>query len=258
MINRFSSRRTKLDQTFLNQRLQGAQTYDRIAGYFRSSILEVAGESLESITGQIRVICNSDLNVKDVETAKAANYAMRREWCAAEPENYSEKAKPRFARLYQFLRSGKMQVKVLPREKFGLVHGKAGVVTLANGAKTSFMGSTNETYDAWKLHYELVWEDKSPEAIQWVQEEFDALWHHPLAVNLADFVIEDIGRLSHRSVFPSVEVWREEADPGAPIIETPVYRQEYGLWAHQKYFVTLAFEAHKGPHGARFVPIVKG
>jgi|SoiMethySBSTD1v2_1073268.scaffolds.fasta_scaffold296153_3 hypothetical protein len=25
--------------------------------------------------------------------------------------------------------------------------------------KTCFMGSFNETYDAWKLHYELVWED---------------------------------------------------------------------------------------------------
>lgn len=253
MINRFSSRRTRLDHTFLNQRLQGAQSYDRIAGYFRSSILEVAGEALESITGSIRVICNSDLNVWDVETAKAANYAMRREWCDAEPENYSEKAKPRFARLYKFLRSGKMHVNVLPREKFGLVHGKAGVITLANGDKTAFMGSTNETLDAWKLHYELVWEDSSPDAVQWVQEEFDALWHHPLAVPLAEFVIEDVGRLSQRSVFPSVEVWREEADPGAPIIETPVYRQEYGLWAHQKYFVTLAFEAHKGPHGARFV-----
>jgi hypothetical protein len=31
MINRFSSRRTKLDQTFLNQRLQGAQTDDRLS-----------------------------------------------------------------------------------------------------------------------------------------------------------------------------------------------------------------------------------
>jgi PLD-like domain len=167
MINRYSSRRTRLDQTFLNQRLQSAQTYDRIAGYFRPSILEVAGESLESITGTIRVICNSDLNRQDVDTAKAANYAMRREWCATEPEQYGAPAKPRFARLYQFLRSGKLQVKVLPREKFGLVHGKAGVITLANGDKTAFMGSTNETYDAWKLHYELVWEDSSPDAIAW-------------------------------------------------------------------------------------------
>lgn len=100
---------------------------------------------MENITGQIRVICNSDLNVQDVDTAKAANYAMRREWCAVEPEKYSEKAKPRFARLYQFLRSGKMHVKVLPREKFGLVHGKAGIVTMATGAKTfSFVTSSAE------------------------------------------------------------------------------------------------------------------
>ena len=26
-----------------------------------------------------------------------------------------------------------------------------------------------------------------------------------------------------------------------------------GLWEHQKYFVKLAFDAHRGPHGARFV-----
>lgn len=253
MINRFSSRRTRLDETFLNQRLQGAKSYDRIAGYFRSSILEVAGEAIEAIQTPVRIICNSDLNLEDVQTAKAANYAQRREWCAAKPEEYSPQAKPRFQRLYNLLRTSKLQVRVLPREKFGLVHGKAGVITLADGTQTAFMGSINETYHAWKLHYELVWEDTSPEAVQWVQEEFDALWHHPFAYNLADFVIEDIGRIAHRTVLPSVEVWREEADPAAPIIETPVYRKEFGLWAHQKYFVDLAFTAHKGPHGARFV-----
>jgi superfamily II DNA or RNA helicase len=231
----------------------GAQAYDRIAGYFSSSILEVAGEALESISSPIRVVCNSDLDGREVETAKAANYAMRREWCAAHPEQYSDKAKDRFARLYAFLRSGKMQIRVLPREKFGLVHGKAGVITLADGHKTCFIGSANETYDAWRLHYELLWEDDAPEAVQWVQEEFDALWHSPFTVPLADFVIEDVGRLAQRSVVPSVEVWRDAPEPATPLIETPVYRQEYGLWEHQKYFVTLAFEAHKGPHGARFI-----
>jgi len=55
MIRRFSSRRQKLDQCFLNERLKGAKGYDRIAGYFSSSILEVAGEALESIKiGDIR------------------------------------------------------------------------------------------------------------------------------------------------------------------------------------------------------------
>jgi hypothetical protein len=32
-----------------------------------------------------------------------------------------------------------------------------------------------------------------------------------------------------------------------------VYRQEVGLWEHQKHFVKLAFDAHRTPHGARFV-----
>ena len=66
-------------------------------------------------------------------------------------------------------------------------------------------------------------------------------------------MIEDLGRLSQRTVIPTVEIWREEGDLAAPIIETPVYRKEYGLWEHQKYFVKLAFEAHKGPNGARFI-----
>jgi len=49
MITRHSSRENPLDESFLNQKLQNAQAYDRIAGYFRSSIFEVAGEALESV-----------------------------------------------------------------------------------------------------------------------------------------------------------------------------------------------------------------
>ncbi len=252
MINRFSSRRQMLGHSFLNSRLNKALSYDRIAGYFRSSLLEVAGEALESMTGAVRIVCNSDLNLRDVETARAAQYAMRQEWCEAKPEKIGMVAQPRFARLYDFLTSGKLQVRVMPREKFGLIHGKAGVITLADGQKTSFLGSANETGEAWQTNYELLWEDDSLEAVEWVQEEFDALWHSPFAVPLAEFVVEDIGRLARRSVISSVVQWREEAEPAAPVIEAPVYRREYGLWEHQKYFIQLAFEAHRSG-GARLV-----
>jgi ERCC4-related helicase len=252
LINRFSSRRQMLGHSFLNSRLNKALSYDRIAGYFRSSLLEVAGEALESMTGAVRIVCNSDLNLRDVETARAAQYAMRQEWCEAKPEKIGMVAQPRFARLYDFLTSGKLQVRVMPREKFGLIHGKAGVITLADGQKTSFLGSANETGEAWQTNYELLWEDDSLEAVEWVQEEFDALWHSPFAVPLAEFVVEDIGRLARRSVISSVVQWREEAEPAAPVIEAPVYRREYGLWEHQKYFIQLAFEAHRSG-GARLV-----
>jgi len=65
-IHRFSSRRQRLDRSFLRQRLRDARAYDRIAGYFRSSLLEVAGEELESVQGVIRVVCNSDLSPERV------------------------------------------------------------------------------------------------------------------------------------------------------------------------------------------------
>ena len=252
-MQRYSSRRKGLDKDFINQKLQGAVSYDRIAGFFRSSILEVAGEALEKLDGTIRVVCNSDLSVQDVETAKAARTAIRRSWCAGEPEKSPLLSHPRFARLFAFLSQGKMQVRVLPDEVFGLIHGKAGVITYADGSKTSFLGSANESKTAWKLNYELVWEDESEDSIIWVQEEFDALWNHPQAVPLADFVVKDINRIAHR-----VEIDRQQwlaepkPDPASAIVETPIYRQELGLWAHQKFFIKKAFEDHL-MGGARYI-----
>ena len=253
MIKRHSSRRQPLDRGFLAQRLAGAKGYDRIAGYFSSSILEVAGEALEAVEGKIRVVCNSGLLPADVEVAKAAQAAMRREWCGFRPEGLGEAAKPRFKRLYELLRSGKMEIRVLPDAVFGLIHGKAGVVSLANGRRTSFLGSANESKAAFRLNYELLWEDDSPEAVAWVQEEFDALWSSSFAVPLADFIVQDLDRLSRRELLGDLDAWRDAPDPAAAVVEAPVYRREVGLWEHQKHFVKLAFDAHRGPHGARFV-----
>ena len=253
MINRFSSRRQPLSPSFIQKKLKGAVSYDRIAGFFRSSLLEVAGEQLETIAGKIRVVCNSDIDRRDVGTAKAAQMAMRKSWCAGEPEKLGEGSKNRFARLYELLASGKLEVRVLPDDTFGLIHGKAGVIRYQNGRQTCFMGSVNESLSGWKLNYELVWEDDSAAAVAWVQEEFDALWYHPEAIPLSDFVIKDIQRLALREEVP-VAAWKDdpEGNPAAGVVETPVYRANYGLWAHQKYFIRLAYEAHK-LGGARFV-----
>ena len=255
MLTRYSSRRRPLDTGFLTPRLAGARSYDRIAGYFSSSILEVAGEALESVEGKIRIVCNSGLSRADVEVAKAAQAAMRREWCDSRPEDLGDGARPRFRRLYDFLRSGKVEIRVLPDDVFGLIHGKAGVITRGDGGQTSFLGSANESGAAFRLNYELVWEDDSPEAVAWVQEEFDTLWSSPFAVRLADFVVRDLDRLSRRELIGDVARWRDapDPDPASVVVEAPVYRKEVGLWEHQKHFVKLAFDAHRGPHGARFV-----
>lgn len=251
MIQRYSSRTKHLDSSFISDRLKNAKSYDRIAGFFRSSILEIAGESIESMNGIVRVVCNSDLDIRDVETAKAANMAMRKSWCEGEPEKLPYSSNGRFIKLYELLKSKKLQVKVLPDKTFGLIHGKAGVITLADGLKISFIGSVNESITAWKINYELLWEDDSLEGIEWTQSEFDALWNHPSAVPLSEFVIEDIGRIATRKEV-DLDTWKKEEKPEESIVETPVYRKEYGLWPHQKYFVEVAFKAHQRG-GARYI-----
>lgn len=42
MIQCHSNRRHRLERDVLNRRLEGATSYDRIAGYFRSSLFETA------------------------------------------------------------------------------------------------------------------------------------------------------------------------------------------------------------------------
>jgi hypothetical protein len=156
MRTRHSSRRSRLDQTVLNQRLDGAVGYDRIAGYFRSSLFEVAGEAIASVTGPVRIVCNSDLDPQDLITAAAAQAALRRSWCSGKPEEAPPAALPRYRALYAALTSKRTEVRVLPDSAFGLIHGKAGVVRRADGSATAFLGSVNESVSAWKLNYELL------------------------------------------------------------------------------------------------------
>ena len=169
MITRHSSRRGSL-ATLLPELLEDATRYDRIAGYFNSSVLEIAGESLERMPAgsKARIIANSDLDLLDVTSAQQAARAITQSWRAGQPEDVTPATQARLRRLSKFLSEGRIEVRVLPDEVFGLVHGKAGVVYRRDGSKVAFMGSTNESKRAWTLNYEIVWVDESPEGIGWV------------------------------------------------------------------------------------------
>ncbi|MDR3281081.1 MAG: phospholipase D-like domain-containing protein [Synergistaceae bacterium] len=258
MLNRYSSRTHKLSEQFINAKLAGAVSYDRIAGYFCSSILEVAGEAIEAVSGKVRVICNSGLSPEDVRVAGLAKIRMRQEWNEYKPEEVfaTAGAISRLSRLYSLLSSGKLEVRVLPDEIYGLMHGKAGVITYADGLSASFLGSVNETKSAYTTNYEMVWEDDSAESVAWIQEEFDYFWNDKNAVPLSDFIIADIDRVSKRKL-TTLKDWRElsKDDDAVPSVaaEEPIFRNEFGLWAHQKYFVVRAFEEHKQRGGARLL-----
>ncbi len=78
MLRRYSSRRASLYEDFLRPRLAGAERYDRIAGYFQSSLLELASESLAHIP-RIRIVCNTEVNPDDVQAVRMAAGGRGRE-----------------------------------------------------------------------------------------------------------------------------------------------------------------------------------
>ncbi len=255
MIHRhaFQRSRDQSGRSFLSERLTGAVSYDRIAGYFDSSLLELAGEALEGVQGTIRVVCNSDIDAAD---KLAAEQAQRLSFFKNDPETLVRRGTDRLARLVRLLSgSGQahLEVRVLPDAAFGLIHGKAGVIRYADGRRTSFLGSANETFSGWALNYELVWEDDSDEACDWVDHEFDRLWTHPMARPLSQAVIAEIDRLSRRTEI-GLATWAGDEVPEAAslAVEAPIFRRESGLMPHQKHFVQMAWRAHRA-HGARFL-----
>jgi len=243
-IHRFSSRRQRLDHAFLSKKLAGARAYRRIAGYFRSSIFELVGEEIAGIP-KVQIVCNSELDAADVAVSKnVRETALKERWNEAPAEVEALLHKDRYRKLHDLLTSGRVEIRVVPKDRL-FIHGKAGVIEAADGSKTCFLGSINETKSAFAQNYEILWEDQSPEGVAWVEEEFDALWEH--AYPLPDAIIEEIKRVADRVEIRFAEVRPNEL-PGAALAETPIYRGGEQLQPWQRAFVTM-FLKHRETYG---------
>src|ERR1035438_4589019 len=204
-INRFSSRRKRLDHAFLSVKLKNAKSYKRIAGYFRSSIFELVGEEIASIP-TVQIVCNSELDAADVVVSKhARETALKERWNEAPSEVEALLHRERYRRLHELLTSGRVEIRVVPKDRV-FIHGKAGVIEAADGSKTCFLGSINETKSAFSQNYEILWEDTSAEGVKWVDEEFEALWKDSFP--LPDSIIEEVKRVADR-----VEIHFGEVEP---------------------------------------------
>jgi len=250
-LSRFSSRHGRLSETYLAERLRGAHTYDRIAGYFRSSIFELVGEEIGAI-GKVRIVANADLDLEDVQAAQKVRDAKLFQRFVEEDMIVDATVhRGRYAKLHELLRSGRVEVRVVPRTIAPFLHGKAGVVTGPQGA-VAFMGSINETRAAWAHNYELVWEDSSPEGVQWVQDEFAELWRQ--GVPLPEMVIAEVGRLAQRHEV-AIAALANNPDAAAPaaLAEAPIYREGESLQPWQRAFVSLFLDHRSAFKKARIL-----
>src|SRR5580704_15300400 len=249
-LRRFSSRTGRLSHVFLKDRLKGARIYRRIAGYFRSSIFELVDEEIEGID-LIEIVCNSDLDPRDITASRLAREtAVKEKWNEGFDQIDSMMYRPRYQRLYELLKSGKVKVQVVSAKDAPFLHGKAGIIESRNGGKTSFIGSLNETREGWQEHYEIVWEDRSPEGVAWVEEEFRYLWNR--SVPLPDAIVEEIGRLSRKLEVELKDLLPADVAASA-LVEAPLYRKGEELKPWQRAFVGLFLEHRESYSAARFI-----
>ena len=263
-VQRFSSRRQALGPV-LAKRLNGATRYLRIAGYFRSSLLEVVGEALEGV-GEIRVVCNGDLDPHDVKVAKAAREgqeALARmlvsSWQATEDPLDQLLTRERYQRLHKLLLSGRLKVRVVPRDGDNVfVHGKAGLIEHGAADKPervySFVGSLNDSASGFRHAYEILWGDEDPSAAEWVRQEFEHFWN--MGIDLPDAVVEHVGAVAIRSEYRSIEDARNErgeVSPQAVLADRPIYRGGQILRPWQKRFVEACIEDRRLHGKARYL-----
>ena len=247
MIRRFSSRQGQPYQQYLNGQLEGARNYWRIAGYFTVSVLEITADALRKLSGTARIVCNSQLS--EAELRRVGDPAMKREW-GERWGKAGDAERKCFRDFLDLVDAGKLELRVAPDNRFGLVHGKAGVIERQDGSKLAFLGSNNETQQAWRGNYELMWEDDSEEAVSWVMQEFHELW--ALASPLAEAVIKDMERLATGRPI-TLEEWRQAADADAAVTSNNLYQRAQGLRNYQQQFVEQVFRHHVEGNGARFL-----
>lgn len=260
-IERFSSRRQALGPV-LAERLDRASRYLRIAGYFRSSLLEVVGEALDTV-GEVRVVCNGDLDPYDVKVAKAARdgqEALARtlvsSWQSTEDGLDLLLSRERYRRLHDLLASGRMKVRVVPRDAENVfVHGKAGVIEHADGRVYSFVGSVNDSATAFRHAYEILWGDEDPSAAEWVREEFEHFWQQ--GIDLPDAVVKHVAAMARRLEYRSIEEAREANNGTVPaeavLADRPIYRGGQILRPWQKRFVQTCVDDYRLHGKARYL-----
>ncbi|MFC3909674.1 phospholipase D-like domain-containing anti-phage protein [Legionella dresdenensis] len=234
-IRRLSSRTHRLDTIFLLKQLKNAKSYKRIAGYFTSSLFEVANELIEDIP-DVKIVCNVDIHPDDLKIAQLRESKMIGRWNEHDIEAETLLNRDRYRRLDSFLAKHGQVIRVAPDSICGFLHGKAGVIELNDGRKLGFIGSMNETCSGWKRHYEILWEDDSPEGVAWIEEEFNYLWN--AARPLPDAVIREVKRRGYRREIIFDEIDDDDNLAPAALIESPLYRQGFSLQPWQQGFVS--------------------
>lgn len=210
-------------ETFYLPTLAASVHYDRSAGYFRSSALAAAAAGVVRLIhnqGTMRLLVGAQLSEQDVAAIKAGydqREAVARAMLAQLPDAETLRLdgtlKQRLDALTWMVAKGTLDIKVvLPLDMQGFpipgnqaheyYHTKKGIFTDAAGNQVGFVGSVNESAQAWKRNFEefsvyCSWEgERDRSALGQLRASFNELWEgsdpHWVAIELPEAVCEEL------------------------------------------------------------------
>lgn len=184
-----------LDDFYL-EALKSSKKYDRLAGYFSSTLfVRTAYETLDFIKrgGVVRIVTSTTLSQNDLETIKNTDQfspsKTTKLWLNEMLKNTSDihsKCQSLFGWLLKQKIKGSPQIEIrvaIPKSPTGIFHQKVGVFTLNDDTVITFSGSVNETVSGWQNNAEQFkvfrsWGDKTNEnAVKNDQMNFEKYWN---------------------------------------------------------------------------------
>ena len=225
--------------------LSAARSYDRVAGYFRSSSLAIASQGFSAMIrhgGRIRLVVGADLNPADVRAVidrddrkRLADELIEQ---LGEPGQWSEAVENGLGLLSWMVECGILEIRVALRRhrltgvplpfgsrEDGYVHEKWAIFKDAQGDRLLAEGSLNESRTALVLNAENLsvhcdWEGpRETQRLDEAERTFEALWadREPglRVLDLPEAVRERLIRIAHSITRPREVDGSSEAPPEA-------------------------------------------
>lgn len=176
--------------SFLLPCLQCAKIYKRSVGFFSSSVFELLSVGLENFInrdGKIQIICSPELSQKDIDAIKMG-YKLKEE---IQKEKFEEDLNECLCQLQneelkifvKLISENRLNIVIVDVDNdIGIYHDKIGYIEDYDGNSVLFVGSPNESKNAYINNYEKIrvsmsWKSGDIERIEDEIEEFDSIWN---------------------------------------------------------------------------------
>jgi superfamily II DNA or RNA helicase len=187
--------RHRIYEEFFRPCLESSIKYDRVTGYFGSSVFVVIKEALKefiSNRGHIRIVCSPVLSDSDLEAIKNGYLEVEKLDYASQIDHISDimmtsHPNPTLL-LSKLITHGYLEIKlaVILNNSFayGMLHDKTGVFTDIYKNVVTFQGSINETYqglsangNSESFEVNTSWNDQREfKRTQMIKQHFNSIW----------------------------------------------------------------------------------